>query len=407
MMGEMSDKEQNKKEFLKELLKELHQGAEPEKIQEKFKEAFRDVTAPEIAKIEEELINEGMPAEEIKKFCNVHIALFRESLEREKPIAPAGHPIHILMEEHKLFLEYANEFRMVAEYIKALKNEAPRGEKMKKLKQLVDHFKESESHYLREENVLFPSLEKQGITQPPAMMWTEHDQIRKMKKRIYALLDAHDKMSFPDFADRLEKEAVSLAEMLSSHFYKENNILFPTALKVISQDEFKKIREQFDELGYCRFTPESVRIATEKKEEPVHKPVEKGMVAFETGTLSFDQIEAVLNTLPVEVTFVDQDDTVRYFSQPKDKIFLRTKAVLGLKVQQCHPQKSVHLVNHILEDFKSGRRDVAEFWLTLKGRLVYIRYFAVRNQKGEYQGCLEVTQNITEIKKIQGEKRLL
>lgn len=131
------------------------------------------------------------------------------------------------------------------------------------------------------------------------------------------------------------------------------------------------------------------------------------MVAFETGNLSNEQIETLLNTLPVELTFVDKDDTVRYFSQPKDKIFLRTKAVLGNKVQQCHPQKSVHLVNHIVEDFKSGKRDLAEFWLTLKGKLIYIRYFAVRSKKGEYVGCLEVTQDITDIQKIKGEKRLL
>ncbi|MEO0107511.1 MAG: PAS domain-containing protein, partial [candidate division WOR-3 bacterium] len=112
-------------------------------------------------------------------------------------------------------------------------------------------------------------------------------------------------------------------------------------------------------------------------------------------------------TLPVDITFVNKDDTVAYFSQTKDRIFTRTKAVIGRKVQQCHPQKSVHVVNQILEDFKNKKRDNANFWINMGGRLIYIRYFAVRNKNGEYLGCLEVTQDITEIQKITGEKRLL
>jgi PAS domain S-box-containing protein len=130
-------------------------------------------------------------------------------------------------------------------------------------------------------------------------------------------------------------------------------------------------------------------------------------VAFETGSLFEKEIEAIFNTLPVDITFVDRDDTVRYFSKAKDRIFLRTKAVIGRKVQQCHPQKSVHIVDQILEAFKNGSRDVAEFWINLQGKLIHIRYFAVRNETGDYLGCLEVTQDITNIKKIEGERRLL
>ena len=133
----------------------------------------------------------------------------------------------------------------------------------------------------------------------------------------------------------------------------------------------------------------------------------EGMIPFETGTLSKEEIEAIFNTLPVDITFLDKEDTVRYFSQSKERIFPRTKAVIGLKVQQCHPQRSLHIVNQILEDFKNGRRDSATFWINLKGRLIYIRYFAVQDKNGDYLGCLEVTQDITDIKNIEGEKRLL
>ena len=130
-------------------------------------------------------------------------------------------------------------------------------------------------------------------------------------------------------------------------------------------------------------------------------------VAFETGEFLTEELEAVLNTLPVDITFVDKEDRVRYFSQSKERIFPRTKAVIGRKVQQCHPQKSLHVVEEILSDFKENKREEAGFWINLGGRLVYIRYFAVRDKAEKYVGCLEVTQDITDIKKIEGEKRLL
>ena len=144
-----------------------------------------------------------------------------------------------------------------------------------------------------------------------------------------------------------------------------------------------------------------------KDKIPVSKTETEEMIPFETGSLSKEEIEAIFNNLPVDITFVDKENTVRYFSQSKERIFPRTKAVIGRKVQNCHPQKSVHVVNQILEDFKNGRRDVAEFWINLNDRLIYIRYFAVHDKNGDYLGCLEATQDITDIKKIEGEKKLL
>jgi len=131
------------------------------------------------------------------------------------------------------------------------------------------------------------------------------------------------------------------------------------------------------------------------------------VIDLDTGELNQREIKAIMNTLPIDITFVDKDDTVRYFNRPEERIFPRTKSVIGRRVQMCHPQKSLHVVNRILQDFREGKRDVAEFWINVKGRLIYIRYFAVRDRNGEYLGTLEVTQDITEIKKIEGERRLL
>jgi len=395
-----------KKETLKSLIKRLHQGEDPKKIKEEFKEIAKETTSDEIAKIEEELIKEGMPQEEVHRLCDVHLAVFKESIEKEKVLAPAGHPIHILMEEHQILLKFAAELKEIAQKAEN-KERAFLKEILGELRQVQEKFKSSENHYVREENVLFPYLEKHGITQPPAIMWIEHDKIRAIEKNISELINAWDRMDSDHFKKDLKNLSSVLAETLSSHFYKENNILFPTALKVITANEWKDMKNEFDDLGYCPFTPEEAKSGFEKGIQPTPNAAAEGLVAFKTGNLSYEEIEEVFNTLPVDLTFVDKEDTVRYFSQTKERIFPRTKAVIGLKVQQCHPQKSLHVVNKILEDFKAGRRDVAEFWIHLDQRLIYIRYFPVRSEKGDYLGCLEVTQDITDVKTIEGEKKLL
>lgn len=406
-MGKPSGEDAQKKEILKQVIKELHQGAEPEKVKERFKEVIADTTPIELARIEEELVKEGIPQEEIHRLCDIHLAVFQESLEREKALAPPGHPIHILTEEHKMVLNFADGLQNVAKELKGAGDYESAGEQMRQLDHAVKHFKESESHYLREENVLFPYLEKHGITQPPAIMWIEHDKIREMEKGLYEIIDAHKSIEFKDFVKQLEETSLALAEMLASHFTKENNILFPSALKVISKDEFKEIRHQFDEIGYCCFTPKPATITGEEFEELTTRPEVVDQVSFPSGSLSKEELKAIFNSLPVDITFVGADDTVRFFSESKERIFVRTKAIIGREVQKCHPQKSIHVVEGILEDFKSGKKDVAEFWLNLEGRLIYIRYFPVRSEDGSYLGCLEVSQDITDIKKIEGEKRLL
>jgi len=130
-------------------------------------------------------------------------------------------------------------------------------------------------------------------------------------------------------------------------------------------------------------------------------------ISLPTGRFILKELMAVLNTLPVDITFVDKDDRVRYFSEGKERIFTRTKSVLGRRVQDCHPPQSVDVVEKIVNSFREGKRDSVDFWINLKGREIYIRYFAVRDKQSSYLGTLEVTQDITEIRKLEGEKRLL
>ncbi len=405
-MSEIFGKGIDKKAEIKEIIRKIHRGVGVEEMKKKFADIIKGVSPEELAKIEEELIKEGIPVEEIRRLCDVHIALFKESIEKELPLAPEGHPIRILMEEHKILLSYAQGIKNLVEGLKLKKSFNEVKNQLDTLEDIASHFKDSEKHYLREENVLFPYLEKHGITQPPAIMWSEHNQIRELKKHYYDILAKKNVLDYNEFIKQIDEVGIKINEMLVSHFYKENNILFPTAMKVINQDEWGAIKKEFTEIGYCCFTPNVAEKSLELTGETLSH-VSENRINLETGTLTIEELENILNTLPVDITFVDKDDTVVYFSQTKERIFTRTKAVIGRKVQQCHPQKSLHVVNQILDDFRNKKRDFAEFWINMGGRVIYIRYFAVRNKSGEYLGCLEVTQDITEIQKITGEKRLL
>ncbi len=397
---------EDRKKALKELIKQLHAGAPPQEVKERFRHVLEGISSEEIAKIENELVKEGMPREEIQRLCDVHLAVFREQLEKQKSEIPLGHPIGILMEEHKIMLQLAEKLATTANKVQQMNDASYASEEIHHLEHIARDFIDSEKHYLREENVLFPIIEKHGITEPPAIMWMEHNQIREKKKQLNNLIEKYNAASFQDFKKQLDETTKALNSLLPSHFFKENNILFPTALQVVTEQEWREVRGEFDEIGYCCFTPSNLTAAPQAKEtEKASAP--EGVLQFETGSLSKEEVEAILNALPVDISFVDKDDAVKYFNKAEKRIFVRTKAVIGRKVQLCHPQKSVHIVDKILEAFKTGKKDVAEFWITVNNRLIHIRYFAVRDKNGKYLGTMEVTQDLTDIKKIEGQKRLL
>jgi len=400
---------EDKKKTLKEIIKQLHAGVPPAQVKEKFKQVLAGTKPEEIAKIEQELVKEGMPREQLQRLCDVHLAVFGEQVQDQELHLASGHPISILMEEHKILLERADRLKVDVGLIEEACDVVYVGDALKELQGVVKDFVEAEKHYLREENVLFPTMEKHGITEPPAIMWMEHNQIRELKKKLRELVEKWNSMSFEDFKKRLVEIAPRVCELLPSHFFKENNILFPSALQVIKDTEWGEVRKEFDEIGYCSFTPKHALVSLHGTEGEEQKAtLETGeTLHFETGNLSKEEVEALLDTIPIDVSFIDADDQVRYFNKAEKRIFVRTKAVLGRKVQMCHPQKSLHVVNKIVEAFKTGKKDVAEFWITIENRFVHIRFFAVRSKGGKYLGVVEVVQDVTDIKKLEGQKRLL
>jgi len=390
---------------LKDIIKQLHAGTSPLTVKEMFSKYLETITPQEIAEVEQELVKEGVSREELQKLCDIHLTIFREQLGKTTTQIPLWHPINILIEEHNIMLGLLERYKRLLEDIKKAENLAQVEGVIVQLSSIAEDFNDSEKHYLREENVLFPLLEKHGITEPPAVMWMEHDKIRKSKRELQELVKKVGEQEFNSFKERINENFEAMNMVIPNHFYKENNILFPTALQLITEGEWVEALKEFDEIGYCRFTPRPP-VAPE-----IYKEEKKGTlpsdIQFETGSLSAEEVGALLNSLPIDITFVDREDKVKFFNKSEKRIFIRTKAVIGRKVQQCHPQKSIHIVNKILDSFKEGKKDVAEFWIEKEGSLIHIRYFPVKDKDGKYLGTIEVTQDVTEIKKLEGEKRLL
>jgi len=249
-------------------------------------------------------------------------------------------------------------------------------------------------------------MEKYGITAPPKVMWGVDDEIRAAIKEVKAKLQNYNGEK-EEIYTKADKAANRVVEMI----FKEENILFPMVMETLSEDEWLIIEGESDEIGYCLVGPQGKwkpsRTDVEEKQKETGQTASDGYLKFETGLLTAKEIGLIFNNLPLDITYVDKDGAVKYFSQGKERIFPRTKAIIGRQVHNCHPPASVHIVEKLVEDFKAGRKDSEGFWIKMGGMFVYIRYFAIRDEKGDYAGTLEVTQNIKPIQEISGEKRLV
>ena len=393
---------------LKGIIKDLHDGQDMEVLKQRFKDLVQGVEAPEIAKIEQELINEGLPAEEIKRLCHVHVEIFKEALEeQDRPDPPVGHPIHTYMKENRASEKIMSDTSKLL----GLLGQPPVPEAFEEHKQalgeLIEQLSEINTHYIRKENQLFPMLEAHHFTGPSQVMWSIHDDIR-----------AHMKQTREAFADKDPAQTVtSIKEAIQAvrdMIYKEEHILFPTSLDMLTDSEWIKVKEGEADIGFAWVVPDEGWPGEILKDTGVSIPEPEevlgdvaGALGLDTGRLSLEQINLLLTHLPVDLSFVDENDRVAYYSEGPERIFPRSPAIIGREVRNCHPPKSVHMVNKILDAFKSGTRDSAAFWIELGGKFIYIRYFPVRDADGRYRGTLEVSQDLTEIRKLEGENRLL
>ncbi|WP_313164812.1 DUF438 domain-containing protein [Sedimentibacter sp.] len=398
-MSEHINNREYRKEIIKQIIKELHDGKSVDEVKGRFEEAFKGVSAVEITEAEQALIKEGLPITEVQRLCDVHSAVFKGSIEeihRESdPTKIPGHPANVL------FLENREIEKIIENKIKPYIDNLSDKESGEKLKDGFEQLLKIDIHYSKKENLLFPYMEKYGITAPPKVMWGVDDEIRADLKSIYSDLPSGH------LNDGIKKRIEEALTRVNEMIFKEENIMIPMLLDVMSQDEWKTAADNSSEIGHMlRWVPEW-KPDEEAKEEIKEEMSEPGTITLPSGVFKVNELTHMLNTLPFDITFVGSDDTVKYFSESSERIFPRPRTIIGRNVSNCHPPASVHIVEEIVDDFKSGKKEHEDFWIKMKDKYIHIRYYAVRDEKGEYLGVLEVSQDIKPIQEITGEKRLV
>ncbi|MDD2214018.1 MAG: DUF438 domain-containing protein [Oscillospiraceae bacterium] len=426
-MSQEINNHQHRVQLIKDILRQLHEGKSIEAVTAQFEQGFGSVDASEISAAEQQLIAEGLPVAEIQALCDVHAAVFKGSLadihrpqvpEAQPPEAQPGHPINTLIRENRALerlIEKTLEPRLAAW------SADPRPALQAPLQATLEQLLQIDRHYSRKENLYFPYLEQKGIAGPPQVMWGVDDEIRAGLKTFYRELAQNDVSGVAAFRQVLKR----LEEMI----FKEERILVPLLQESLSPDAWVSIARESAELGYCLISPPplwpdplqaqpaapdaaaaaptAAAAATSDAGPDAALPPDKGQLSLRTGQLSAAQMEAILNTLPVDLTFVDDQDRVRYFSEGRERVFPRTRSIIGRQVVNCHPPASVHIVEGIIRDFRSGAKDQEDFWIRMGDKMILIRYYALRDREGRYLGVLEATQDIAPLRALEGEKRLV
>lgn len=401
-MSELINNREHRQKLMKEVIKELHEGKTVEEVKEKFQEVIEGVSAKEISMMEVELVKEGLPIEEIQNLCDVHAEVFKGSIEEiHSPEEVPGHPIYTMRRENEEIEKHIEE--TLKTNLKNFK-EDDNEDNLLTLIGDINLLWDIDKHYSRKENLIFPYLEKYGITAPPKVMWGVDDEIRGKLREIKLDLRSY-KGNRDEVVEKIEDAIHQIKEMI----FKEDSILFPMSLETLTEDEWMSIYSESDEIGYAIIPGNEKwnRINTKEDSQKIDKGTIDGKIKFPTGIMSIKELNCMLNSIPGDMTFVDKDDIVKYFSQGKDRIFARTRAIIGRSVENCHPPASVKVVEKLVNDFKEGRKDSEDFWIRMGEKYILIRYFAVRDEKGEFLGTLEFTQDIAPIQEISGEKRLL
>ncbi len=308
---------------------------------------------------------------------------------------PDGHPIRTYMEENILINKYISKLKFI--------------DVDKELELYTEIFEKLATinlHFIRKENQLFPYLEKHGWTSPSQNMWAMHDNIRDYIKAVRGYITAKDISNIGGASKQL---FTTIEHLLSV----EEGRLFPNAMQMLSEDEWREFKDGDKEIGWM-FEKDPTPYPEDKYIHPSEDTQKRTLpfgiddkTHYDEGYLTPEQVNSIFRILPVDITYVNENDQVVFYNRGEDRVFPRSAGIIGREVRFCHPPKSVDQVIKILEEFKAGRQDLAEFWINFKGQFIHIQYFPVRDPDGTYRGVIEMSQDVTHIRSLEGEKRLL
>jgi hypothetical protein len=449
-LASMPMSREERRVVLEGFVRDLHDGKDVENVKRRFKEIVEDVSPTEISEMEQSLINAGMPIENITHLCDAHAAIFKDALsEYELPSMPSGHPVHTYRAENEAIARVCDELDALLTELGDTPSNVDFARNAGVITEVFEQLCLIELHYQRKEYQLFPFLERAGVTGPPKVMWGVHDEIRAMLKGARAALVSRDAGAF---AARARDAMTAVREMA----FKEHFIMLPMALELLKEADWLEMRRGEDAIGYAlvkpgtdwptvemikghlsagstaQVQPDTAHYAHDGRASIDYAYAQTAgedyadasnagadfasagggagfatvMLNFQTGVLTPEQANLLFNHLPVEISFTDENHIVRYYSEGKERIFPRSPGVIGRHVENCHPPKSLHMVRAILDAFVKGERDVSEFWIEFQGKFVYIRYFAIRDAAGRFRGAMEVVQDVTRIRSLEGERRL-
>jgi len=391
---EYLNKDENKVKALSEFMDRLRQDIsqkEKRALYEDYKEVVNDVHAIDLFYVDYYKQNTPLDIEEIKQTANKFVNVFHEGLKRHR-FDNHSHPFYdTLLEENQAIIHYMDTIKKL---LKSSTIHDAKHELLPKFEALLH----VEKKFIRKENILFPRLESLVPSiRPLEVMWSLHDDARVQLKALIQALKVK------------EDNTKTLSPMIGKYYYllygiiqKEEMILMPVAEMVLKKEDLDEMYEEAFEYGFVFIEPTQ----SAKKDQSDLADIE-GEFKVENGTLSFKELNLMLNHLPVDITYVDKYDKVKYFNQTKTRHFPRNPSIIGRLVKHCHPPKSVDTVIKIVEAFKKGEKDKAEFWLNFKGHFLYITYYAVRDENNIFEGVLEVSQDVTRIRELEGEQRLL
>jgi len=416
LTGQGSDDKAARATQLKAIIEKLAAGAKPSAVKKEFHDLIKNADALEVAALEQSLIEAGTPVEEVQRLCEVHADVFKAGLEQgERQDRMPGHPVHT----------YLAENREAAKRLNALRWTSLTGS-LESLKTRVDELRPLIIHYERKENQLFPFLERAGFTGPSKVMWGKHDEVRNVFRGLDAAFAAND-------AAAVRRQARDLVRRAKMMIFMEERILFPNALKRLSETDWAAVRRGEDAIGFAWIKPgaawDPALVAPAGGGQYSHfnaflanaqadsTQADSGQATaagahlqglpLSVGHLPLDYLDRILKSLPVDLSFVDADDKVMYYSDSPHRVFPRSPGIIGRSVQNCHPHKSVDTVEKILQAFKNKEKDKADFWIQMGGRFIVISYKALYDDAGTYLGTLEMSWDATEVRALEGQRRLL